>query len=195
MDTATAQARLHQLISQVAPHYTAEQRHLVAAQLPITCYPKGKRLLHEGATRSCCYYVLQGCIREYATIGDEERSTHFFLEGDFAYDATSFNGHGEAAASWVCEEDCALLVGSHEGSASVLEVFPDLAGRIQGMESAAFGQMRKTLLHFQTSTPAQRLAHLMATHPEWFQRIPQYHIASYLGITPVSLSRLKRRMQ
>ena len=42
-------------------------------------------------------------------------------------------------------------------------------------------------------TPEQRYKNLLRDHPEIIQRIPQHYIASYLGITPVSLSRIRNR--
>lgn len=47
---------------------------------------------------------------------------------------------------------------------------------------------------FRTSTPEQRYLHLMRTRPDLLQRVPQYQLASYLGIQPQSLSRIRKRL-
>ncbi len=55
--------------------------------------------------------------------------------------------------------------------------------------------LRDKLLSLFKDTPEQRYLKLLETEAELLQRIPQYYIASYLGIEPESLSRLKRRIQ
>jgi len=47
---------------------------------------------------------------------------------------------------------------------------------------------------FKNSTPKERYLHLLKTRPELIQRVPQHQIASYLGVTPESLSRIRKRI-
>jgi len=56
----------------------------------------------------------------------------------------------------------------------------------------ALGMEIVTTLH--TKSPDQRYSHLLAEHPDWLNRFPQRHIASYLGMTPETLSRVRARI-
>jgi CRP-like cAMP-binding protein len=51
------------------------------------------------------------------------------------------------------------------------------------------------LASFLRDTPTQRYERLLAEHPEWLQRVPQHYLASYLGMTAVSLSRIRSRQR
>ena len=55
-----------------------------------------------------------------------------------------------------------------------------------------FGEQQEALAKFITSSPEQRYKTLLETRPDLLQRVPQYHLASYLGVKPESLSRIRK---
>jgi CRP-like cAMP-binding protein len=57
-----------------------------------------------------------------------------------------------------------------------------------------FAEEQKRIGHYLTDTPEQRYLRLLTDHPELLKRVPQYHLASYLGIQPESLSRIRKRI-
>ncbi|MFZ4544064.1 MAG: hypothetical protein ACOYOA_08455 [Saprospiraceae bacterium] len=57
-----------------------------------------------------------------------------------------------------------------------------------------FAEQMKFMTSYLTDSPEQRYLHLLNTRPNIFQRVPQYQIASYIGVKPESLSRIRKRM-
>jgi hypothetical protein len=57
-----------------------------------------------------------------------------------------------------------------------------------------FGEQQEALAKFITSSPEARYKNLLETRPDLIQRVPQYHLASYLGVKPESLSRIRKRI-
>ncbi len=57
-----------------------------------------------------------------------------------------------------------------------------------------FAEQKKLLTSYLTDSPEQRYLNLLKTRPDLFHRIPQYHLASYIGINPESLSRIRKRI-
>jgi CRP-like cAMP-binding protein len=102
--------------------------------------------------------------------------------------------NGESAC-FSCQaiEDSEVLIFNHQ----VMQIF-EKAPEGQKLlrlhaESLAF-MLRDKLLSLFRDTPEQRYLHFLKTEPQLLQRIPQYYLASYLGIEPESLSRLKQRV-
>ncbi len=93
-----------------------------------------------------------------------------------------------------CVEDSRLAVLSYEKE-------QELFKRIDGFESLCrvsvedeLGAQQEKLSHFMMMSPEQRYLDLLEHRPELLQRIPQYHLASYLGVKPESLSRIRKRI-
>jgi CRP-like cAMP-binding protein len=57
-----------------------------------------------------------------------------------------------------------------------------------------FAEQKEALASYYTDSPEQRYLKLLKAKPELVQRIPQYHLASYIGVKPESLSRIKKRL-
>jgi CRP-like cAMP-binding protein len=72
--------------------------------------------------------------------------------------------------------------------------FPVLAEITRNMIEADFGETQKTLAKYITSSPEERYLNILNERPDLFQRVPQYIIASFLGVTPESLSRIRKRL-
>lgn len=170
-----------------------EEAKEIAAQIPVESYPKGTLLLKAGEVSSICYFVLKGCIRQYSIIEGEEKTTAFYTEQQAAVPLTSYTQQVPSGNYLVCAEDCLLVVGNMSKEQDMYTRYPKLLSMTRSMIEQDFGKTREAFSRFISSSPEERYLHLMDTRPELFLRVPQHQIASYLGMTPESLSRIRKR--
>ncbi len=154
---------------------------------------KGTILLEEGQKTQDNYFVLKGCIRKYYIIDGEEKTTAFYteMEGVTPHCVVS-QTPSEYYIS--CLEDSIIIVSTSEMGIEVNKKFPkfDLMCRMLSEELLAKQQINFD--EFKTSSPEQRYLNLMQKRPDLIERVPQHQLASFLGIKPQSLSRLRARI-
>ncbi|HAO08874.1 MAG: Crp/Fnr family transcriptional regulator [Flavobacteriales bacterium] len=169
-----------------------EKEALLSLDL-FTYVQKGTILLEEGQKTSNSYFVLKGCIRAYYVIEGEEKTTNFYteLEGLTPHCAVN-NAPSNYFIS--CVENSILAVSNADMSEEINRKFPkfDIMCKLLSEELLAKKQM--DLDEFKTLSPEQRYLNLLQNKPDLVQRVPQHQLASYLGIKPQSLSRLKARI-
>jgi DNA-binding MarR family transcriptional regulator len=78
--------------------------------------------------------------------------------------------------------------------AAVFEKFPRFQTLCLLLSEELLAKNQATLDEFKTSSPEERYLNLLRTRPDVVQRVPQHQLASYLGITPQSLSRIRKRI-
>ncbi|MDK2866395.1 MAG: hypothetical protein PWP51_1367 [Clostridiales bacterium] len=167
----------------------------LAAQIPVATYEKGTLLLEQGSIPTKCYFVIKGCIRQYAvTESGRETTYQFYTENQ---SITIFNRHQSDKSSRFslsCLEDSILVVGELASEADMYQAFPFLRTLTRDMIEADFGIVQDAYAAFMASAPEDRYLSLLSERPGLIERVPQHQLASYLGITPESLSRIKRRL-
>jgi CRP-like cAMP-binding protein len=97
--------------------------------------------------------------------------------------------------NWETASECIVSVFTHEVEKEMYRRFPRLESLCRMETEKHYSSFKKSLHHYLDSSPEERYENLIETKPELFQLVPLYHIASYLGVTPESLSRIRRRMK
>jgi CRP-like cAMP-binding protein len=156
---------------------------------------KGQFLVHEGAVCGVLAYVVSGCLRQYLIDAEGvEHVVQFALEDGWISDLQSFLSGKSASYNIDALEDCTLLLVDRQ-------FYNDLCDKIP-----AFNRFFRLLLEANHIANQQRITaslsrsaeeqylHLIHSHPSLEQRVPQNQIASYLGITPQSLSRIRKEL-
>jgi len=180
-------------MSQIAPLSNAEI-NTIFELISVKSYEKGKILLREGQAGSLCCFVLQGCVRQYYLIDGEEKTTNFFTEGQPVTTGGSSFDNKPSKSYLVCNEDCVLIVGNVENEQEFFERMPrmEMFNRL-GVEME-LQKSQEALAEYIITTPEERYLNLMKTRPDLLERVPQYQLASFLGVTPESLSRIRKRI-
>lgn len=154
----------------------------------------GTPLFSAGQTCSKLWFVERGLIRSYRIIDGEEVTFFFFTEQSFAVDYESYLSEKISPLYF----EAALDTEYREYHKALLEKIyrenprMERLGRL--MAERAYLSATERLKQHQTESLAERYQRLLDRAPQLFQQIPQYHIASYLGVKPQSLSRIKSEL-
>ncbi|MEZ4772484.1 MAG: Crp/Fnr family transcriptional regulator [Bacteroidia bacterium] len=176
------------------PQFSDEEVKLIVENLVVEEYKKGTILLKEGEVSTQCYFILKGCIRQYFQMEDDEKTTAFFTEEQAVVSFASYSAQIPANHYFACVEDCTVIVGDFEKEKEMYQKFPQLQALTRTMMEQDFGRTQENFATFITSSPEERYRHLLEKRPELLHRVPLHQIASYLGITPESLSRIRKRL-
>jgi CRP-like cAMP-binding protein len=177
------------------PSLDDSERRLLAAEIPVRDVPKGSILLRAGEAPRSCYFVLRGCVRKYA-IDEEgtETSVDFFTEEQAVL---IFQSQAEGRPSEFflsCLEDSLLMVGDLKALPSTFARHPKLAAITREMMEGDFVRTQESFAAFKAMSPEERYRRLIDARPELLGRIPHYMLASYIGVTPESMSRIRKRI-
>jgi CRP-like cAMP-binding protein len=154
---------------------------------------KGTILLKEGQKSKESYFVLKGCIRTYYNLDSEEKTTAFYTEME-ALTPPCVISKTPSEYFISCIEDAILLVSNSDMEVEINSKFPKFEMMCRKLSEELLAKQRIDFDEFKTSSPEQRYLNLLEKRPDLIQRVPQYQLASYLGIKPQSLSRLRARI-
>jgi CRP-like cAMP-binding protein len=154
---------------------------------------KGTILLKEGQKSQESYFVLKGCIRVYYLIDGEEKTTSFYTEMDALTPHCVIN---DSSSDYFisCVEDSILLISTSDMTIEVNKKFPKFEIMCRKLSEELLAKQQLDFDEFKTSSPEKRYMNLLQKRPDLIQRVPQHQLASYLGIKPQSLSRLRSRI-
>jgi CRP-like cAMP-binding protein len=154
---------------------------------------KGTILLKEGQKTKNSYFVIKGCMRTYYVIDGEEKTTAFYTELEGLTPPCVINN--TPSDFYVnCIEDSILLISDADMGAEVNSKFPRFDTLCRILSEELLAKQQVDFDAFKTSSPEQRYLNLIDKRPDLIQRVPQHQLASYLGIKPQSLSRLRARI-
>lgn len=157
-------------------------------------YKKGDFFLAEGQICKHVGFVVNGLLRYYINHDGEEKTYGFSRENNYVCNYESFIPKTPSSKIIQTLEDCKILVISYDN----LQIF---FARVAGGErfgriviEQVFMQILQDVSSFYTDTPELRYERFIRNHADLQQRISQYHIASFVGVKPQSLSRIRKRI-
>ena len=155
--------------------------------------PAKTMLLREGEVSVKAYYIIKGCLRLWFNNNGKDITFQFFFEKEGVSSMESFRLQEPSLFNIETIEPCTLLV-------LTKKTFELLVNDMPGYNDYLHEVLHKRLAHYSKlflsrikNTPQERYAELLKEYPHIIQRVPQHYIASYLGITPVSLSRIRNK--
>lgn len=169
------------------------------AQMKTYLMPKKLRkkqyLLQEGDVCKAIAFVSKGVLKEYSVDGNgNEHIIQFGLEGWLISDLYSFLTGEPATYNIDAIEDAELLLITKAAHEELLQKFPKYETFTRLNLTGAYIAMQRRLTAVISSSPEERYANFTAVYPNILQRVPQHMIASYIGLTPETLSRVRKRI-
>jgi len=156
--------------------------------------PSKTMLLQEGQISRSMFFIEKGCLRTWINNDGQEITTQFFFEGDVVSSIESFRTNQPSFYSIDSLEPCILQTISQIDFQNILELSPKLKMKLEEHLFKRLFHYQQILYSFLKNNPQKRYEELIINYPHIVQRVPQHYIASYLGITSVSLSRIRNRL-
>jgi CRP/FNR family transcriptional regulator, anaerobic regulatory protein len=157
---------------------------------------KGQFLVHEGAVSRCTNFVNEGSVRTYfVDLNGQEHIVQFAIEGWWISDLNSFIQQVPATFNVQAIEDCIVLELPYENLETLYENVPKMERYFRILTQRAFIAFQQRVLQNISMTAEDRYLAFLKKHPKIELRIPQRLVASYLGISPEFLSKIKKRLK
>ena len=152
-------------------------------------------LLQAGDVCPWAVFIAKGCLRQYSLDAmGRERILRFGIEGWWMTDLESFRSRLPATSNIDALEDSELLLMSNESLERLNAAVTSWDRYYMGVLEKENQSALMRISDFVGSSAEERYMHFLAVYPDLFQRIPLHQIASYLGITPQTLSRIRKQL-
>ena len=155
--------------------------------------PSKTILLEEGKVADRLFFIHKGALRLFFYNEGKDITFQFFFEGDFVASFDSLYKRKPSLFSLESIEQTEVFAIKREDFYRLMEQTPLLKREYEEKLIERFHVYQQLFLSRIKNTPQQRYEELLREYPGIIQRVPQHYIASYLGITPVSLSRIRNR--
>ncbi|GGH81794.1 CRP-like cAMP-binding protein [Filimonas zeae] len=156
---------------------------------------KKSRLLHSGEVCNYLVFVNTGAVRSFSADNKGvEQIVQFAFEDNWVSDLYSYVSEAPAILSIESMEDSELLLFYKEDMEKLYQTIPALERWMRLLLQNAYVRLQRRLVLSLSMPAEERYAELLQSYPDILNRVPLIYIASYLGITPESLSRIRRQL-
>lgn len=182
--------KIEVILDKIHPLPKTSKRSLLGHITEIA-YPKGHILIRAEKVETKIFFIKQGIVRAYANSGDTEVTFWFGKEGDTAISMKSYVENLQGYENIELLEDCKFYELKTKSLQQLFEQDIHIANWGRKFAEQELIKTEERLIGRQFRTAMERYQELLNTHPDLIQRVQLGHIASYLGITQVSLSRIR----
>ena len=156
---------------------------------------KGTTLLRPGDVTDLQYYILEGCLRSYyVDKHGKEHTVQFGISDWWISDYTSFFSDTEAIMHIEVIQDAVVYKISREDKEYLYQQIPKIESFFRVKLERAFAAFQRRILSGLSLTAKERYLRFIKRYPNIEKLVKNYHIASYLGITTQSLSRIRKEL-
>lgn len=157
-------------------------------------FRKNEMIFTEGKIANDIFFVTKGCVRLFYNVDGNDKTAFFYTEGQFICAGESYTFNIPAIENYQAIENTEIFVFGKSKINRLLELAPkfEVIARIATENELITCQ--RVIASFVTKSAEERYVDLLNTQGELFQRVPQQYIASFLGVSPETLSRIKTRV-
>ncbi|MBJ6369221.1 Crp/Fnr family transcriptional regulator [Snuella sedimenti] len=174
---------------------SSQEESILASKVVLRKYLKGQYIVQQGDVCQYECFVLSGCTKTFYV--DEEGQEHivmFSIEDWWTSDMGSFITQTPADFNIQCLENTELVLFPYNEIESLYKEIPKLERFFRQIIERAFVTSQKRLVRSFSLSAKEQYLHFREQYPQIEQRIPQYMVASYLGITKEFLSKIKNQL-
>lgn len=172
---------------------TKDECNLIDGFLKKIIVKKGCFILKANNKVTDQYYVESGCLRTFfVDTSGKEHTLQFAIKDWWISDYTAFFKQSNALLNIECIQDAVLYRLSKKNVDIIFEKIPQINVFSRKKLETSLGSFQKRLLENLSKTAKERYLDFVRSYPNIEQSIKNYHIASYLGITKESLSRIRK---
>jgi CRP-like cAMP-binding protein len=169
-----------------------EQQSLL--DLPIfKSFQKGAILFEEGEITHDYYLIIKGGIRTYRLYDGEDITTEFYTENDCLIPVSTATKEPSKYYA-TCFEDSIIVITNNDIENNIFEKIPAFTSLCRRFSEMILAKVQSSSEELKILKPKQRYIKFINERADLVQRIPQYQLASYLGIKPESLSRIRKNL-
>ncbi len=185
--------QLYNVVSRMMP-LSQREWDVFAESFVYRAVPKKFRIVSVGDISREAYFINKGAARLFFEKEGEEVSANFMFENNFVASLESFLLQVPSRQAIDTLEDCELLVLSKQRLEELIVKHPQFNLFSKAIAETAFIMLQRRASSFILDSAEERYTNMLQQRPEILERVPQHMIASYLGVTPVSLSRIRKRI-
>ena len=175
--------------------FSEEEQTIIKYYLTLKKLRKKQYLLQEGDVCKTIAFIEKGALREYNV--DDKGNEHilqFAIEGWVISDLYSFMTGESATYNIDAIEDSELVLITKSAQEEILKRVPKYETYSRMQMTGAYMAMQKRITSILSSPIEERYLYFIKLYPNIVQRVPQHMIASYMGLTPETLSRVRRKI-
>jgi len=175
--------------------FTSEENEIIKSYLTPKKLRKKQYLLQAGDVCKTIAFVEHGTLRAYSTdTKGNEHIIQFALEGWTISDLYSFMTGEPATYHIDALEDSELVMISKSAQEEILKRVPKYETYTRMQITGAYLAMQKRLTSNISLSVEERYLYFISLYPDIAQRVPQHMIASYMGLKPETLSRVRKKI-
>jgi len=156
-------------------------------------FKKGSILLQAETLEKQLRFLNKGIIREYYSNEEKEININFYVKPQFISDLLMFSQNAKTSKNQECLSSVEVLSIERQPFFALLEKYQCGKSFVESSFQKLLKEKGKQEFNRVTKNPEELYKDLFIYKPQWLQSIPQYHIASYLNMTPETLSRIRKR--
>ncbi len=183
--------KVFEIIGKVYAPLSQECKHEFISKSKLRHYKKGKIVIREGQFSKKAYLIVQGCARAYYLRKGKDVSDWFTFENQIMASIISFFSNAPSPHYVAFVEDSIVFEFSKNDIDTLSLKYHDFERFISRVVTETMLGLCERLYTIQFNKAEERYDHLMSIHPNIISKIPLTHIASYLGITLETLSRIR----